>query len=261
MRLKKLAGKILGPPDLDEVLMVCSVIGDVPGTMIDVGAHQGYSLEPFLERGWTVYAFEPDPANRIILSTRFPNLAIDSRAISETDGDEVSLFTSDISTGISTLSPFHPTHEPTTTVQTIRLDTFLRERNIGRVDFLKTDIEGFDLCALRTFPWESHHPKAVICEFEDNKTTRLGHTVKDTAEFLRGHGYEVMVSEWEPIVEYGLRHTWRRFVRYPVDLTSDSWGNLIAVDPHMIGALERVGRSTALRLRIRQWVDHLRGEG
>jgi FkbM family methyltransferase len=261
MSLRQLVSGALGPPDLDEVLMVCHVIGETPGTMLDVGAHQGFALEPFLERGWTVYAFEPDPANRAILSSRCPTAKIDPRAISEADGDEVPLFTSDVSTGISTLSPFHATHAPTATVKTVRLDTYVREQGIKQVDFLKTDIEGFDLFALRTFPWRDHHPMAVVCEFEDHKTTRLGHDVHDVAHFLEQQGYAVIVSEWEPIVEYGTKHQWRRFVRYPTDLAGDSWGNLIAVEPQLLPAMEKAGRSTARRLRARHWVDRVRHRG
>jgi FkbM family methyltransferase len=239
--------------------MVCQVIGDTPGLMLDVGAHQGFALAPFLERGWTVHAFEPDPANRKILTARCPAATIDPRAVSEVDGDDVPLFTSDVSTGISTLSPFHSTHTPTTVVKTVRLDTYIQEQAIKEVDFVKTDIEGFDLFALRSFPWKDCHPKAVVCEFEDNKTVRLGHNVHDVAEFLQQYGYLVLVSEWKPVVEYGTKHEWRRFVRYPADLAGDSWGNLIAVQPELLAAVEKAGRSTARRLRIRHLVDGVRG--
>jgi FkbM family methyltransferase len=218
--------------------------------MLDVGAHQGSSVIPFVEHGWTVHAFEPDPANRKILSARCPRAIIDSRAISEVDGDEVQLYTSDVSTGISTLSPFHGSHAPTLTVKTVRLDTYINQQKIKRVDFLKTDIEGFDLFALRTFPWETQHPRAIVCEFEDKKTTLLGHDVHDMARYLKEQGYSVLVSEWEPIVEYGQRHTWKRFARYPTDVAKEGWGNLIAVDPELLERVEGQGRAAANRLKI-----------
>ncbi|WP_145013703.1 FkbM family methyltransferase [Mycobacterium marseillense] len=255
MVLKSLARRVLPPWDLDEVGIVFHAIGGTPGTMLDVGAHQGYSAAPFLVRNWTVHAFEPDPANRAILESRFPNITIDPRAVAEKDGDEVSLFTSGVSSGISTLSPFHATHEPTTTVRTVRLDTYIREQDIKQVDFLKIDTEGFDLFALRTFPWDTLHPRAIVCEFEDNKTTRLGHDVHDIARFIEQQGYAIVVSEWEPITEYGVRHTWRRFARYPTDLDTDSWGNLIAVEPSLLESIERAGQSVVRRMRIRRWAD------
>lgn len=225
--------------------------------MLDVGAHFGSSLAPFLAAGWAVHAFEPDPSNRAFLTAGYPGAQIDPRAVSEVDGDEVSLYTSDVSTGISTLSPFHPTHTPTTKVRTVRLDTYLREHDIRQVDFLKTDVEGTDLFALRSFPWASIHPKAVVCEFEDNKTVRLGHDVHDIARFLKEQGYSILVSEWEPITEYGREHVWRRFARYPAEIASNSWGNLIAVDPSLLDRLEEEGRVIVRKLRNRKRVRSL----
>ncbi len=239
-RRRGLVNRLFGMTQGDlEVGLAARVLGAEPGIMFDVGAHWGLCLAPFLQRGWTVYAFEPDPSNRAKLEADYPNAIIDPRAVSDSDGEAVTLFTSDVSTGISTLSPFHATHIAGTEVQTVRLDTFIREHDIGNVDFLKTDIEGFDLFALRAFPWDTHHPRAVVCEFEDNKTSRLGYTVRDMASFLEEKGYAVVVSEWYPVVRYGSQHKWRRFSRYPTDVPGDSWGNLIAVDPRLIGELER----------------------
>nr|ABP47230.1 methyltransferase FkbM family [Mycolicibacterium gilvum PYR-GCK] len=243
---------------MDEALMVHRVIGGTTGTMVDVGAHHGSAFKPFLDSGWVVHAFEPDPANRKALQADHPRLTVDTRAVAEVDGEEVRLFTSDISTGISTLSPFHATHKPTSTVQTVRLDSYLRDNNIARIDFLKTDVEGYDLYALRSFPWSTHHPRVVLCEYEDAKTIKLGHDSHAVAQFLQKQGYEVLVSEWHPIVEYGSEHQWRRFCHYPTDLAPESWGNLIAADPNLIEALERCGRLTVRRLRVRSLVDRFR---
>lgn len=258
MRMRKLVGQMLGPQSFDEVFVLSRVIGGTPGVMLDVGAHHGNALAPFLGRGWNVHAFEPDPANRAVLTRRFPGVTVDARAVSEQDGEEVALYTSDVSAGISTLSPFHPTHAPTASVKTIRLDSYLREHDVDQVDFLKVDIEGHDLFALRGFPWATHHPRAVICEYEDHKTVQLGHSVHDIAGFLIDQGYSVLVSEWEPIVEYGARHTWRRFAPYPTEVAGDSWGNLIAVDPSLMPAVQQSGKSAVRRLRVRRWVDRIR---
>ena len=251
MKIRTLADRMLRG-HLDEVGIVCKVIGGRPGTMLDVGAHYGSSSAPFLARGWSVHAFEPDPVNRAVLSANYPAAKVDPRAIAEFDGARVSLFTSDVSTGISALSPFHPTHAPTATVETVRLDTYIQTNGLDRVDFLKTDVEGHDLAALRTFPWDSQKPRAVVCEFEDKKTVPLGHEARDIAEFLADKGYAVLVSEWEPIVEYGSTHRWRRFAPFPSEIPADSWGNLIAVDPELLDRLNRSARSAAWKLYFRR---------
>jgi hypothetical protein len=98
-------------------------------------------------------------------------------------------------------------------------------------------------------------PSVVLCEFEDRKTLPLGHTYHDIANYLRGWGYEVIVSEWYPIAEYGQTHRWRRAVRYPVDLDPYAWGNLLAVRPFDLSRAMRAMRAAATRWRFRQVVD------
>ncbi len=43
-------------------------------------------------------------------------------------------------------------------------------------------------------------------------------------------GYVVFVSEWHPIIRYGVSHSWRRLDRYPcTQINPKGWGNFIAV--------------------------------
>ena len=249
--------RLFGAGNLDEVAIAYSVIGDQPGTMLDVGAQFGTSLAPFLEHGWTVYAFEPDPSNRAKLTSNYPKALVDPRAVSEIDGETLPFFTSDVSTGISTLSPFHSSHKPTAEVKTVRLDTFIRDRGIEKVDFLKTDVEGFDLFALRTFPWETHRPRAVVCEFEDNKTRLLGYSSAELAEFLQEKGYAIIVSEWFPVIRYGGNHTWKQFKHYPTDIPGDSNGNFIAVEPRLLPQFDRACETVGRNYRGKRKAERL----
>jgi FkbM family methyltransferase len=203
------------------------------GVLLDVGAHWGNSLKPYALRGWSVYALEPDPENRRRLVSewsRFPSVIIDGRAVSQRDGETLPLFTSPVSTGISALAPFHPSHKPTSTATTVRLATFCAEHRIDHIDFLKVDVEGFDLLVLKSHDWQRLRPSVVMCEYEDRKTAPLGHTSSATAAYLANLGYRIVVSEWHPISEYGAHHRWRRAYRANDEsIPGDSWGNLIAV--------------------------------
>jgi FkbM family methyltransferase len=230
-------------PDFDEIAIVHALLrSQWPGVMVDVGAHHGSSLEAFARDDWTVIAVEPDPRNRAILQRRFArraNVRIEERAISEKDGEEVPLFTSRVSTGISALAPFHSSHQATEHVETVRLDTLLADT--GHVTLLKTDTEGWDLPVLNTFPWNRLHPLAVMCEFEDRKTIPLGYDYHDLARRLTDLGYFVFTSEWFPVVEYGRRHKWRSIKRYPVALgDAAAWGNLMAVAPSLAREFQRL---------------------
>lgn len=243
--------------------LVHEVLRQAPGVLVDVGAHLGTSMRPFVADGWQVYAFEPEPTIRQQLladpMTASPMVTVDPRAVSERDGETVTLFTSPVSSGISTLSPFHPSHRAGPSVQTVRLDTYLAD--VDAVTVLKTDVEGYDLPVLRTFPWDRLQPRAVVCEFEDRKTLPLGYGYPDLVTFLLERGYAVMTSEWYPIVEYGRIHRWRSLRQAPVALADPgAWGNLIAVDLSLIGPLRRAARLATIRLRARIAIRRIAGQ-
>jgi len=219
--------------NFNEVRWVGELLRDVTGgIMVDVGAHRGTSLRQFLEYGWRVYAFEPDSSNRAQLEARYgdnASLVIDSRAVSDAANVEVPFFVSGESTGISSLSPFQESHHQAGVVTTTTLDQAVRQYDIKQIDLLKIDAEGYDLKVLKGLPWEVIHPDVVICEFEDRKTISLGYRFHDMAQYLLMQGYQVWVSEWHPVVRYGIRHDWRRLLPYPCHVGSaDAWGNLVA---------------------------------
>jgi FkbM family methyltransferase len=228
--IRLFARLIRGP--VDEVALVHFVMRAPPGFMVDVGAHFGESLEQFLEDGWQVLAFEPDPANRQLLTQRFAHrqgLRVDPRAASDRTAERVPFFSSDLSSGISTLTPFDHTHHRSGGVETVTLSNALQQFGVSDVDFLKVDAEGHDFFVLRGWPWQRVRPRAVVCEFEDRKTERLGYRMLDMHRLLRDQGYYILVSEWHPIVAYGRAHRWRRFLLEPEKVAADAWGNLIAM--------------------------------
>lgn len=239
---------------LDETDIVAELLADRPAgsVMVDVGAHQGGSLAPFLDRGWRIFAFEPDNANRAGLLRRLAEhprrelVTLSDQAVSDVGGREISFYTSAESTGVSSLKPFLDSHAASQRVGV----TTLREAlpPLPRVDFLKIDTEGFDLNVLRGLPWDRFTPDVVECEFEDAKTVPLGYTFHDLAGFLVERGYTVFVSEWHPIIRYGIRHDWRRLTRYPSELADPrGWGNLLAVrdpglEPRLVQAFAAASR-------------------
>lgn len=205
------------------------------GTMIDVGAHEGYALMPFLNDGWSVFAFEPDDKNRTKLLERLNKhknktlVSLDTRCVSNKSQEGVSFYRSEQSTGISGLSAFHESHMEAQRVDVTTLTEFFHNKPLPAIDFLKIDTEGHDLFVLQGFPWDRGKPVIIECEFEDIKTVPLSYNFHDLARFLVGKGYTVYVSEWHPIIRYGIRHDWNRLVRYPCELADPKgWGNLLA---------------------------------
>jgi len=219
---------------LDEINIVFNYINKYikKGIMIDVGAHFGDSAKIFLENNWQVFCYEPDPNNRKKLLENlksYPNKTVFDKAISNKADELVAFYDSAESTGISGLLPFNKNHKKICEVQTSTLAKEIKENNIKNVDFLKIDTEGYDFMVLQGFPFDFMKPFIIECEFEDLKTTKLNYKVKDTINFLQDKGYFVYVSQWHPIVRYGIRHNWKRFFKYEgQNLSANSWGNLLA---------------------------------
>lgn len=228
MRRLRAAKQSLARDFIDEAQIIASLASS-PGVLVDVGAHFGAVTAMFLKLGWSVVAYEPDPSNREHFTREVganPRVQLSAAAVSDKPATSASLFTSSTSTGISTLAAFHESHEPTTTVDVVTLAYDLRARGVERVDFLKIDIEGFDLFALKGFDW-TYAPRFVLYEFEDRKTVSLGYSLADSSTYAAQRGYHLVYSVWEPIVEYGTRHRWRGlFTTPPADVTQ-CWGNVL----------------------------------
>jgi FkbM family methyltransferase len=218
---------------IDEAEIIASVASIRPAppgsVLVDVGAHYGLVTAQFLELGWSVVAYEPDPSNRTEFQRRVnsdPRVQLSASAVSDKSAEAVSLFTSPVSTGVSTLAAFHESHEPTAIVDVVTLAEDLHARRVQQVDFLKVDIEGFDLFALKGFDW-TYAPRFVLYEFEDRKTIALGYSLADSSAYAADRGYHLVYSVWEPIVEYGTAHRWRGLFSAPPSDVATCWGNVL----------------------------------
>jgi len=223
---------------VDEVYLVYQLLKGYPdgGVMFDVGAYHGKTLELFAYSGWTVYAFEPDPVNRsklLEIASRYPNVRVEPLALGESPGGELTLYRSEVSGGISSLLKFHESHFEGAVVPVTTISHYCQENQISKITFLKIDTEGYDLMVLKGFDWDrSSQPIAIVCEFDDYKTIRLGYSLKDLISYLEDKGYLCIISEWYPIEEYGRPHRWRRFATSPEMVIGDRvWGNVMAVLP------------------------------
>lgn len=203
--------------------------------MYDVGAMNGCSASRFLKDDWRVYSFEPNPEQRHIAETRLKQHKLDGSwtiypyALGN-KADTKEFYLSDESKGISSLVPFHKSHKMKYRVNVKRLDTVMNENNMPNPVFLKIDTEGWDYYVLQGYPFNKKPlPRFIVCEFEDAKTKELGYTWKDSANYLQKQGYHVIVSEWYPIVRYGIKHNWRCFKKMPCEMDDqNAWGNFIA---------------------------------
>jgi FkbM family methyltransferase len=236
-------------------------------TFIDVGANVGSYTEIFARLGWHSVAFEPVPelfAQMKVRTQGLPNITYIDRAVSEVTGETVDFYTSAVHQGIHALKPFHPTHEATLKVETIRIDDALRPLSLPPIALLKIDVEGADFIALKSFDFTQHHPEIVTCEFMDSRTvSNYGYNYHDMVRYMEERGYVTFVSEWTPITQYGTatQHNPTRFIRC-VRYTSSSepaWGNLIFVTADRVSVFENHLKNYLQRLQQEDRVKQIRG--
>ncbi len=219
---------------LDECRFVFEILNASAhyGVMVDVGAHVGGSLMPYARAGWRVFAFEPDDKNRTALlaaADAMENITVDNRAVGAEAATGLAFYRSEISTGISGLTPFHDSHQKAGSVDVTTLNALIGRQKLNAIDFLKIDVEGHEMAVLDGIDFIQLKPRAIVAEFEDAKTLSHGYTVKDLAERFVNAGYTVFVSEWRPIEAYGRKHAWRCLRPYPCDIDEGAWGNLVAL--------------------------------
>ena len=201
--------------------------------LIDIGVAFGHVSNKFLNKGWTVYGFEPDKnpeKEKAINTLRKKKFHLDRRAVSNTSKEKLKFFNSSVSAGISSIHNFHKDHKFSHEVETITLADFMEEKNICNVDFLKIDTEGNDLFVLQGYPFENYKPRIIIAEFDEQKTHAVNYSYQAIGDLLSSKEYSVYMSEWYPIKKYGTRHKFRHLKSYPCTISDpNAWGNFIAI--------------------------------
>ena len=219
--------------EVDISLLALKALNKTNPIAIDVGAHYGSSTISMIENGFFVYAFEPDPVNKIKFTDNLKGYEsffnLECEALSNKIGQRLDFYSSDVSSGISSLHPFHYSHKKVLSLETITLNYCLEKNEINYFDFLKIDVEGYDYFVLQGLNLEKYNPSIIVAEFENKKTESLGHSYHDISKYLFNNGYSIYLSEWYPIKKYGGHHSWKRIVSWPHDLDPNAWGNIIAV--------------------------------
>ncbi|MQA97434.1 MAG: FkbM family methyltransferase [Streptosporangiales bacterium] len=185
-----------------------------PGaTCFDIGAEYGlysYVLGDLAGPSGAVHCFEPLPGAARVLHTGlrlagYHNVRPDGSALgSEPEHGTMSLpiriglpvhGRAFLTTGADGIGPnVEFASAEAVRVRVTTLDEVCAERGVGRVDFVKADVEGAELAVLqggmRTI--KEHHP-ALLLEIEDRHLAKYGVTSGDIVALLRGEGYRMHV--------------------------------------------------------------------
>ena len=151
---------------VDDKVNVTVEAGDI---VIDAGSCCGSFSAYASVKGAVSYAFEPVPENfEYVLKTAKLNKNIIpvNKGLSDENTSKGIFIDPEHYSGSSFLQQLKPGIAPTT-VETVRLDDFVRENNLSRVDFIKADIEGFErhMLAGAQETLRRFAPKLALCTY------------------------------------------------------------------------------------------------
>lgn len=182
-------------PIVEQVLQSCVQPGD---TFMDVGANIGYfSLLASQLVGETgrVVSFEPSARALSRLTAHLclnqcSNVTVCSQAMGEACGSEQLNWAPSSNIGGSTIARGIPSQGYSEQIAVRRLDDVCREMQLAP-SFLKIDVEGFELFALRGAEdtLRKFHP-IVVCELTNRFLVDHGQSGSEMLQFMRGLGYE-----------------------------------------------------------------------
>jgi FkbM family methyltransferase len=167
--------------------------GDV---CLDVGANFGWYSTIFLKRcgaNGQVHAFEPVPPTYRELEENYTlmgspsNVFINNLALGEKEDElTVNLFEG-LSSGHASMSDQGRTDSISFKCKVVTLDSYLEEKGVGNVNFVKVDIEGAELMFLRgaekLFAQET--PPIWLMEMALQQTGNFGYKPNDLIEFMK----------------------------------------------------------------------------
>ncbi len=174
--------------------------------VFDIGANVGVwtVLMSKVNPTTTVHSFEPSPETFSLLEANIQvnqcrNVKLNNLAVS--DKEEVLEF--QIPENASILGRVRPTHEVLNDdgrfdnskmieVQCITLHEYCKKNLIEKIDFLKIDIEGHELPALKSLEpmLRDHKVKAIHIETIEANHIRMGVSYRELLNFLDSCGYQ-----------------------------------------------------------------------
>ena len=163
---------------------------------LDIGANIGYYTILLAKLCKYVVAWEPEPSNWDMIEmnrelNKINNVFVYRQAVSDKEG-EATLYISDINNGMNRLYKSKQATLAETKVNTITIDDIWNTGGHPSIDFIKMDIEGAELGALKGMKQmlEELHP-IIIMEFHPDSIIEYGANPKTVYNFVKKLGYSV----------------------------------------------------------------------
>lgn len=212
--------------------------GDDPVVMFDIGGNVGDYTQMLLKRSRDggissqIHVFEPTAACFSKLTTKFgsePSVVLNRVAASDREGT-VDIHYDKQESGFASLhqrnlKPFGFEMNKSESIQTIRLDQYVDDRGIGHIGFVKMDIEGHELTALRGLGDYLRADFIDFIQFEYGGANLDSHTsLLDLYSIFEGAGFTVA-----KVMRKGLA-----LMRYRPAMDNFTFANYVAVSQSVL---------------------------
>ena len=166
--------------------------------VIDIGANIGYYTLIAAKKASEghVHSFEPvtfnyDALQKNIKLNNLKNITANNAGISTKEGLDMYYISSKENIGMSGLKPAENFSGKMEEKTTLTLDNYVAINNLTKIDFIKIDIEGNELNALRGMQnvLQKNHPVLFI-ELLNEHLTKFDTTVKDVYGYLSLFNYK-----------------------------------------------------------------------
>tara|TARA_R100000005_G_C4949499_1_gene170650 strand:- start:375 stop:899 length:525 start_codon:yes stop_codon:yes gene_type:complete len=164
-------------------------------TFLEIGSCDFNTLNYLSDHGWKGVILEPIKKYLDNLE-RKPNVEYENSALTEIDGTTEMWVCSDELIekdpdyrGMNCLWKGNDNHTETVEVNTITFDTLFKKYNLEQIDYLKVDVEAYDLQVLCLFPFNKVKPNYIQAECKHANTSPY------MKGLLESHGYHVTVDK------------------------------------------------------------------
>lgn len=174
--------------------------------ILDIGTNIGETLLNFakINQNGMNYGFEPVPylykrAIKNISLNKFLNIRVNNIALS--DKEESLFFQMPTNNNSGGIAMSKNTNIGSQEVKAIKLDDFLLKNSISKVDFIKIDVEGFEMNVLKgaVETLKTHKPTMFI-ELDDKNLKKQNSSAKELVVFLINIGYTIKHAQNQMII-------------------------------------------------------------
>lgn len=186
--------------DVNEIQMISSLISE-GSIILDIGANIGYyslCLSPIVGKTGVIHAFEPVEQNfqkiKVAIDrNNISNIVVNKVAVGSEAGTLTLFVAGDVeNSGSASVVIGSTTRNQPIQVEMITGDDYLLTQDVEQVDFIKIDIEGFELEALTGLSKLLSRDDAPIIFYENNASILEKREIPLTAvaDFLASCGYQ-----------------------------------------------------------------------